>query len=51
MSKEELIQELTNIDSNFVNVINGKLTDLSVKFNELTLKHDRVYPELQQWKR
>ena len=27
MSKEELIQELTNINSSFVNNINVKLTD------------------------
>ena len=29
MSKEELIQELININSNFVSDINAKLTDLS----------------------
>ena len=33
MSKEELIQELTNINSSFVNDINAKLTDLSDRFN------------------
>ena len=33
MSKEELIQELININSNFVNDINAKLTDLSDRFN------------------
>ena len=33
MSKEELIQELTDINSSFVNDINTKLTDLSEKFN------------------
>ena len=36
MSKEELIQELTNINSSFVNDINAKLTDLSDRFNEFT---------------
>ena len=33
MSKEELIQELTNINSSFVKDINAKLTDLSDRFN------------------
>ena len=33
MSKEELIQELPNINSSFVNDINAKLTDLSDRFN------------------
>ena len=35
MSKEELIQELTNINSSFVDDINAKLTDLSDRFNSL----------------
>ena len=48
MSKEELIQELTNINSGFVNAINAKLSDLSERFNEFTSKFDKVYPELQQ---
>ena len=42
MSKEELIQELTNINSNFVNNINMK--------PELTSKHDKVCSELQECK-
>ena len=50
MSKEELIQELTNINSSFVNDINAKLTDLSHRFNEFTSKYDKVYSELQQCK-
>ena len=50
MSKEELIQELTNINSSFVKDINAKLTDLSDRFNEFTLKNDKVYSELQQCK-
>ena len=50
MSKEELIQELTNINSSFVNDINAKLTDLSDRFNEFTSKYDIVYSELQQCK-
>ena len=50
MSKEELIQELTNIKSSFDNNINAKLTDLSDRFNEFTSKHDKVYSELQQCK-
>ena len=50
MSKEELIQELTIINSSFVNDINVKLTDLSDRFNELSSKYDKVYFELQQCK-
>ena len=50
MSKEELIQELTDINSSFVNDINAKLTDLSERFNEFTSKYDKVYSELQQCK-
>ena len=50
MSKEELIQELTDINSSFVNDINAKLTDLSERFNEFTSKYDKVYSELQHCK-
>ena len=50
MSKEELMQELTNINSSFVNDINAKLTDLSDRFNEFTSKYNKVYSELQQCK-
>ena len=50
ISKEELIQELTNINSSFVNDINAKLTDLSDRFNKFTSKNDKVYSELQQCK-
>ena len=50
MSKEELIQELTDINSSFANDINVKLTDLSERFNEFTSKYDKVYSELQQCK-
>ena len=50
ISKEELIQELTNINSSFVNDINAKLTDLSDRFNKFTSKYDKVYSELQQCK-
>ena len=50
MSKEELIQELANINSSFVNDINAKRSDLSDRFNEFTLKYDKVYSELQQRK-
>ena len=49
MSKE-LIQELTSINSSFVNDINAKLTDLSDRFNEFTSEYDNVYSELQQCK-
>ena len=47
MSKEELIQELTDINSSFVNDINVKLTDLSQKFNEFTSIYDKVCSELR----
>ena len=50
MTKEELIQELTNVNSSFVNDINAKLTDLSEKFNAFTSKYDKVYSELHQCK-
>ena len=50
MSKEELIQELSDINSSFANDINAKLTGLSEKFNEFTSKYDKVYSELQQCK-
>ena len=50
MSKEELIQELTDINSSFVNDVNAKLTDLSERFNEFTSKYGKVYSELQQCK-
>ena len=48
--KEELIQELTNIFSSFVNNIDAALTALSDRFNEFTSKYDKVYSELQQCK-
>ena len=41
VSKEELIQELSDINSSFVNDINAKLTDLSKMFNEFTSKYRR----------
>ena len=50
MSKEELIQELTNINSSFVNDINAKLSDLSNRFNVFTSKYDEVFSQLQQCK-
>ena len=50
MCKEELIQELTDINSSFVNNINVKLTDLSERFNKFTSKYDKVHSELQQCK-
>ena len=46
MSKEELIQELTDINCSFVNNISVKLTDLSERFNKFTSKYDKVYSEL-----
>ena len=50
MSKEELIQGLTDINSSFVNDINAKLTGLLEKYNEFNSKYDKVYSELQQCK-
>ena len=50
MSKEELIQELTDINSSFINDINAKVTGLLEKFSEYTSKYDNVYSELQQCK-
>ena len=50
MSKEELIQELTNINSGFANSINEKLSDVSDRFKECTSKYHKVYSELQQCK-
>ena len=38
MSKEELIQELSDINSSFVNGIDAKLIGLLGKFNEFTPK-------------
>ena len=42
MSKEELIQELTNINSSFVNDINAKLSDLSDRVNKFTSKYESL---------
>ena len=36
INNEELIQELNDINSRFVNDINAKLTELSEKFDEFT---------------
>ena len=38
MSKEELIQLLTDVNLSFVNDINAELTGVSEKFSELTFK-------------
>ena len=51
MSKEELIQELTDINSSFVNDINTKLSNLEEKFNDFLSKHDSVNSELEQCKK
>ena len=40
ISKEKLIQGLTDINSNFVNDINTKLSNLEEKFNEFLSKYD-----------
>lgn len=46
MRKEELIQQLTDINSNFVNDINTELTDLSEKINRLTTSIANSWPTL-----
>ena len=51
MSKEELIQELTDINSSFVSDINTKLSNLEENFNDFLSKYYRVNSELQQCKK
>ena len=51
MSKEELIQELTDINSSFFNDINMKLSNLEEKFNDFLAKYDNVNSELQHCKK
>ena len=50
-TKEELIQELTDINSSFLNDINMKLSNLEEKFNDFLSKYDNVNSELQQCKK
>ena len=45
MSKEELIEVLTNRNSSFVNNMNAKLSTLSNRFNKFMSKYDEVYSE------
>ena len=51
MTKEELTQELTDINSSFVNDINSKLSNLEEKFNGFLSKYDNVNSQLQQCKK
>ena len=51
MSKEELIQELTDIIPSFANDINTKLSNLEEKFNDFLLKYGNLNSELQQCKK
>ena len=51
MSKEELIQELTDIDFNFINDINTKLSNLEKKFNDFLSKYYNFNSNLQQCKK
>ena len=51
MIKEELIQELTDINSSFLNDINTKLSNLEQKINDFLSKYDNVNSELRQCKR
>ena len=50
MSKEKLIQEITDINSSFINDINTKLRNLEEKFNDFLSKYDIVNSKLQQCK-
>ena len=47
----ELIQELKDINSSFVNDINTKLSNLEEKFNDFLLKYGNLNSELQQCKK
>ena len=51
MSKEELIQELADINSRFVTDINTKLSSPSEKCNESSIEHYMFHSELQQCKK
>ena len=51
MSKEELIQELIDINSSFVNDINIKLSNLEEKFNDFLSKYDNVNSDFQPYKK
>ena len=50
ISKEELIQELTDVNSSFVNDYNMKLSNLSENYNGFSSKYDKVHLDLQQCK-
>ena len=50
MIKKELIQELTDINSSFVNDVNKKLSNLSENLNEFSSKYEKFHSELQQYK-
>ena len=50
MSKKELIQELTDINSSLVNDINTKLSNLEEKNNDFLSKHDNVNSEFSRVK-
>ena len=51
MSKEELIQKLTDLNSSLINDINTKLSNLDEMLNEFVSKYDTVNSELQQCKK
>ena len=51
MSTEELIQELTDINSSFVNDINTKLSNQEEQFNDFLAKYDKVNSDLQQYRK
>ena len=51
MSKEKLIQELTDVNSSFVNDIKTKLSNLEGTFNNFLSKYDNVNSELEQCKK
>ena len=51
MSKEEFIQEITDINSSFVNYINTRLSNLEEKFNDFLSKYYNFNSNLQQCKK
>ena len=51
MSKREVIQELTDINTRSVNDINTKLSNLEENFNDFLSKYGKVNSELRQCKK
>ena len=51
MSREEVIQELPDINSTSVNDIYTKLSNIKNKFNDFLSKYDKISSELRQCKK